>query len=146
VGSLKGGYWHVDSFDANYGKDPSTSCVVLFAHQTNRLCWNQVKVLLSGERKNCDQIFDGITSNKDQCFAELAGSSVMALLSFGDTVAKSKRSHENLFVLLDMYGVMHELQSEVCGNNALSTLDTKIICVHITMFWPQELLWLVLDI
>ncbi|RLN30398.1 hypothetical protein C2845_PM05G05020 [Panicum miliaceum] len=58
-------------------------------------------------------IFDGITFNNDQCFAELAGGSVMTLLSFGDTVARSKRSHENLFLLLEMYGVMHELQSEI---------------------------------
>lgn len=57
----------------------------------------------------------------------------MTLLSFGDTIAKSKRSHGNLFVLLEMYGVMHELQSEVCGNNALSTLNTKIICVYSTL-------------
>nr|CAB3459446.1 unnamed protein product [Digitaria exilis] len=72
-----------------------------------------VRVLLAGERKNCDQIFDGITFNKDRCFAELARSSVMALLSFGDTFAKSKRPHENLFPLLEMYGVMHELQPEI---------------------------------
>ncbi|OQU78762.1 hypothetical protein SORBI_3008G043600 [Sorghum bicolor] len=72
-----------------------------------------VKVLLAGERKICDHIFDGITFNKDQCFAEVAGSSVMTLLSFGDVVAKSKRSHENLFLLLEMYGLMHGLQSDV---------------------------------
>ncbi|KAG8093632.1 hypothetical protein GUJ93_ZPchr0012g20853 [Zizania palustris] len=72
-----------------------------------------VKILLAGERRICDQVFDGINFNKDQCFAELAGSSVMTLLSFGDAVAKSKRSPEKLFVLLDMYEVMHELQSEV---------------------------------
>uniref|UniRef100_A0A0D9XX37 Exocyst subunit Exo70 family protein n=1 Tax=Leersia perrieri TaxID=77586 RepID=A0A0D9XX37_9ORYZ len=58
-------------------------------------------------------VFDGITFNKDQCFSELAGSSVLTLLSFGDAVAKSKRSPEKLFVLLDMYEVMHELQPEV---------------------------------
>ncbi|KAL5648415.1 hypothetical protein ACJX0J_039224, partial [Zea mays] len=80
--------------------------------------WNQimhvtVKVLLAGERKICNQIFDGITFNKDQCFAEVTGSSVMTLLSFGDVIAKSKRSHENLFVLLEMYGLMHGLRSEV---------------------------------
>ncbi|OEL16420.1 Exocyst complex component EXO70A1, partial [Dichanthelium oligosanthes] len=80
--------------------------------------WTQVmqitiKVLLAGERKICDQIFDGISFNKDQYFAELAGSSVMTLLSFGDTVARSKRSDESLFVLLEMYSVMHELQPEV---------------------------------
>ncbi|PWZ44312.1 Exocyst complex component EXO70A1 [Zea mays] len=72
-----------------------------------------VKVLLAGERKICNQIFDGITFNKDQCFAEVTGSSVMTLLSFGDVIAKSKRSHENLFVLLEMYGLMHGLRSEV---------------------------------
>ncbi|XP_015698447.1 exocyst complex component EXO70A1-like isoform X2 [Oryza brachyantha] len=72
-----------------------------------------VKLLLAGERRICDQVFDGITFNKDQCFAELAGSSVLTLLSFGDAVAKSKRSPEKLFVLLDMYEVMHELQPEV---------------------------------
>ncbi|CAD6268348.1 unnamed protein product [Miscanthus lutarioriparius] len=49
----------------------------------------------------------------DQCFAEVAGSSVMTLLGFGDVVAKSKRSHENLFLLLEMYGLMHRLQSGV---------------------------------
>lgn len=40
--------------------------------------------------------------------------SVETLLSFGDAVAKSKRSPEKLFVLLDMYEIMHELQPEVC--------------------------------
>ena len=105
---------------ANYGKDLPKVVLYVFRHQSNRLCRNQVKVLLAGERKICNQIFDGITFDKDQCFAELAGGSVMTLLSFGDTVARSKRSHENLFLMLEMYGVMHELQSEVCGNNALS--------------------------
>ncbi|XP_006662750.1 exocyst complex component EXO70A1-like [Oryza brachyantha] len=72
-----------------------------------------VKLLLAGERKICDQIFDGVNFNKDQCFAELTANSVVTLLSFGDAVAKSKRSPEKLFVLLDMYEVMRELQSEM---------------------------------
>lgn len=46
----------------------------------------------------------------------------MTLLSFGDAVAKSKMSPEKLSVLLDMYGVMHELQPKVSGNNAFSTI------------------------
>ncbi|KAG8088996.1 hypothetical protein GUJ93_ZPchr0011g27771 [Zizania palustris] len=72
-----------------------------------------VKLLLVGERKICDQIFDGVNFNKDQCFSELTTNSVVTLLSFGDAVAKSKRSPEKLFVLLDMYEVMHELQPEI---------------------------------
>ncbi|OAY83424.1 Exocyst complex component EXO70A1 [Ananas comosus] len=71
-----------------------------------------VKLLFAGERKVCDQIFDGIKIPKDQCFGEVTMNSVETLLSFGDAVAKSKRSPEKLFVLLDMYEIMHELQPE----------------------------------
>ena len=39
--------------------------------------------------------------------------SLSTLLSFGDAVAKSKASPEKLFVLLDMYEAILELQSEV---------------------------------
>ncbi|KAJ4826835.1 hypothetical protein Tsubulata_023655 [Turnera subulata] len=72
-----------------------------------------VKVLFTGERRVCDQIFDGFDSLRDQCFAECAASSVSNLLSFGDAIAKSKRSPEKLFVLLDMYEIMREIQPEV---------------------------------
>ena len=34
-------------------------------------------------------------------------------LSFGDVIAKSKRSPKKLFVLLEMYEIMRELHSEV---------------------------------
>ncbi|KAJ1274397.1 hypothetical protein BS78_05G058600 [Paspalum vaginatum] len=72
-----------------------------------------VKLLLAGERKICDQIFDGVNFNTGHCFAELTANSVITLFSFGDAVAKSKRSPEKLFVLLDMYEVMRELQPEI---------------------------------
>lgn len=73
-----------------------------------------VKLLFAGERKVCDQIFEGFDSSlSDQCFAEVTASSVTVLLSFGDAIAKSKRSPEKLFVLLDMYEIMRELHSEI---------------------------------
>ncbi|XP_027104719.1 exocyst complex component EXO70A1-like isoform X2 [Coffea arabica] len=72
-----------------------------------------VKLLFAGERKVCDQIFEGFESLKDQCFAEVTAGSVAVLLSFGDAIAKSKRSPEKLFVLLDMYEIMRELHSEI---------------------------------
>ena len=73
----------------------------------------QVKLLFAGERKVCDQIFQGFDSLSDQCFAEVTASSVSVLLSFGEAIARSKRSPEKLFVLLDMYEIMRELHSEV---------------------------------
>lgn len=72
-----------------------------------------VKLLFAGERKVCDQIFAGFDSLMDQCFAEVSNGSVAVLLSFGDAIAKSKRSPEKLFVLLDMYEIMRELHSEI---------------------------------
>ncbi|XP_019076942.1 exocyst complex component EXO70A1 isoform X2 [Vitis vinifera] len=72
-----------------------------------------VKLLFSGEKKVCGQIFDGVDSLRDQCFAEVTANSVAVLLSFGDAIAKSKRSPEKLFVLLDMYEIMRELHSEI---------------------------------
>ncbi|QCD92553.1 exocyst complex component 7 [Vigna unguiculata] len=72
-----------------------------------------VKLLIVGEKKICDQIFDGVDSLKSQCFAEVTAGSVAMLLSFGEAVAKSKRSPEKLFVLLDMYEIMRELQPEI---------------------------------
>lgn len=73
----------------------------------------QVKLLFAGERKVCDEMFEGFDSLGDQCFAEVTRSSVLVLLSFGEAIANSKRSPEKLFVLLDMYEIMRELHSEV---------------------------------
>ncbi|KAI5648365.1 hypothetical protein M9H77_34370 [Catharanthus roseus] len=72
-----------------------------------------VKLLFNGERRVCDQMFEGFDSLKDQCFADVTAGSVAVLLSFGDAIAKSKRSPEKLFVLLDMYEIMRELHSEI---------------------------------
>ena len=73
----------------------------------------QVKLLYAREQIVCDQTFEGLDSLRDQCFGEVIGNSVSVLLSFGDAIAKSKRSPEKLFVLLDMYEIMRELHSEV---------------------------------
>ena len=73
----------------------------------------QVKLLYAGERIVCDQIFEGFDSLRDQCFGEVTTSNVSVLLSFEDAIAKSKRSPEKLFVLLDMYEIMRELHSKV---------------------------------
>ncbi|EPS69172.1 hypothetical protein M569_05594, partial [Genlisea aurea] len=74
-----------------------------------------VKLLFAGERKVCDQIFEGFETLGDQCFGDVISGSVSVLLSFGDAIAKSKRSPEKLFVLLDMYEIMRELHSEIEG-------------------------------
>lgn len=82
-------------------------------------------MLFAGERKVCDQLFEGFDSLMDQCFADVTAGSVAVLLSFGDAIAKSKRSPEKLFVLLDMYEIMRELHTEVRSNlPRITTLNT----------------------
>ncbi|GLT93366.1 hypothetical protein SLE2022_111620 [Rubroshorea leprosula] len=72
-----------------------------------------VKLLFTAERNICDQIFKGYDSLSDQCFAEVTANSVSVLFSFGEVMAKSTRTPEKLFVLLDMYEIMRELHSEI---------------------------------
>ncbi|KAK6944108.1 Exocyst complex subunit Exo70, C-terminal [Dillenia turbinata] len=72
-----------------------------------------VKLLFAGEKKICDQIFEGIDNLRDPVFVEVTFDSVSVLLSFGEAIAKSKRSPEKLFVLLDMYEIMREIQPEI---------------------------------
>ncbi|XP_017240961.1 exocyst complex component EXO70A1 [Daucus carota subsp. sativus] len=71
-----------------------------------------VKLLFAGEKQVCDQIFEGLESLRDQCFADVCGDSVSMLLCFGEAIARSKRSPEKLFVLLDMYEIMREILPE----------------------------------
>ncbi|KAJ4772450.1 Exocyst subunit exo70 family protein A1 [Rhynchospora pubera] len=79
-----------------------------------RIC---VKLLFAGERKLCDQVFEGIEDSfLDQCFMEVTSSSLTTLLSYGEAVVKIKQSPEKLFMLLDMYEMMCELQPELPGN------------------------------
>lgn len=72
-----------------------------------------IKLLFSGERKVCDQVFNELEPYREACFAEVTSNSVTMLLSFGEAIAKSKKSPEKLFVLLDMYETMRELLPEI---------------------------------
>lgn len=72
-----------------------------------------MKLLFAGERQLCDQVFECSQSLRDKCFSAITKNSLATLLSFGEAIAMSKRSPEKLFVLLDMYEIMCELQTEV---------------------------------
>ncbi|KAK4768074.1 hypothetical protein SAY87_003215 [Trapa incisa] len=76
-----------------------------------------VRVLLSGEKKLCDQIFDEAEWMKEACFKDTAKGCLIQLLNFGEAVAIGVRSSEKLFRILDMYdalaGVMPDLQAMI---------------------------------
>ncbi|CAL9030792.1 unnamed protein product [Prunus brigantina] len=68
-----------------------------------------VRVLLTGERRLCDQIFEGTDETREICFNETAKGCIMQLLNFGQAVAIGRRSPEKLFRILDMYDAMADV-------------------------------------
>ncbi|ONK71985.1 uncharacterized protein A4U43_C04F14460 [Asparagus officinalis] len=69
-----------------------------------------VRVLLSGERRLCDEIFSESDELKEECFVESTKGCIMQLLNFGDAVAIQRRSSEKLFRILDMYEALSEVK------------------------------------
>ncbi|XP_054821450.1 exocyst complex component EXO70B1 [Prosopis cineraria] len=65
-----------------------------------------VRVLLSGEKKLCDCIFEEYS---DVCFNETAKGCIMQLLNFGEAVAIIRRAPEKLFRILDMYEALGDV-------------------------------------
>ncbi len=72
-----------------------------------------MKLLFVAEYKICDQIWLELTSQKEKCFAAITHSSMHTLISFGEAITTCKKSPEKLFVLLDMYETMSDLELEV---------------------------------
>ncbi|CAM0901810.1 unnamed protein product [Alopecurus aequalis] len=72
-----------------------------------------VKFLFAGERQLCDQVFECRQSLRDKCFSAITQNNLATLISFGEAISMSERSPEKLFVLLDMYKIMCELQTEI---------------------------------
>ncbi|XP_061953766.1 exocyst complex component EXO70B1 [Populus nigra] len=65
-----------------------------------------VRLLLSGERRLCDVIFNGSDSAREVCFNEIAKGCLMQLLNFAEAVSIVRRSSEKLFRILDMYDAL----------------------------------------
>ncbi|XP_044477262.1 exocyst complex component EXO70B1 [Mangifera indica] len=86
-----------------------------------------VRVLLSGEKRLCDHIFNEFESTKVVCFNETVKGCVMQLLIFAEAVAIGKRSSEKLFRILDMYDaladVLPDLQAMVIDEFVCSEVD-----------------------
>jgi exocyst complex protein 7 len=72
-----------------------------------------VKLLFVAEYKICDQIWLEQTSQKEKCFAAITHSSMHTLLNFGEAITTCQKSPEKLFVLLDMYETMSNLEPKV---------------------------------
>ncbi|CAL9057452.1 unnamed protein product, partial [Musa banksii] len=72
-----------------------------------------VRTLFHGERVLLDHVFASSDSIREAVFADISGDAALKFLSFPGLVAKSKRSPEKLFRLLDLYDAVAELRPEI---------------------------------
>ncbi|KAL6175038.1 hypothetical protein ACLB2K_051681 [Fragaria x ananassa] len=72
-----------------------------------------VRVLLIGERRLSDQIFEGTDETREICFNETTKGCILQLLNFGEAVAIGRRSPEKLFRILDMYDVLVDVYPDL---------------------------------
>ncbi|KAK9104159.1 hypothetical protein Scep_021003 [Stephania cephalantha] len=74
-----------------------------------------IRVLLSGEKRLCDQIFAGAGSEliREVCFTETAKGCVLQLLNFAEAIVIGRRSSEKLFRILDMYEALAEAMPDL---------------------------------
>ncbi|GBG92348.1 hypothetical protein CBR_g55229 [Chara braunii] len=86
--------------------------------ESKRASWTQymkiaVKVLFSGERLLCDQVFNKLNPFREDVFRDVTEPSMSMLLSFGEAICKSKKTPEKLFLLLDIYETLRDLMPEI---------------------------------
>ncbi|CAL9168988.1 unnamed protein product, partial [Musa hybrid cultivar] len=71
------------------------------------------RILFSRERLLCDRIFAGSDAVRESCFADVARDAAAALLAFPESAARSKRSPEKLFRILDLYDTLVVLWPDI---------------------------------
>ncbi|KAF8397561.1 hypothetical protein HHK36_016480 [Tetracentron sinense] len=72
-----------------------------------------VKTLFYGERILCDHVFSASESIRESCFTDISKEGAINLFGFPEFVAKSKRSPEKMFRILDLYQAISNLWPEI---------------------------------
>ncbi|KAK6926905.1 Exocyst complex subunit Exo70, C-terminal [Dillenia turbinata] len=72
-----------------------------------------VKTLFSGERILCDYVFAASASIRESCFTEITKDGANLLFGFPELVAKTKKSPEKMFRMLDIYEAVYNIWPEI---------------------------------
>lgn len=65
------------------------------------------------ERQLCEHVLHDLEPHTGRVFAELSEQITSTLFSFGEAVARTKKTPEKLSVLLDMYETMRDTMPQV---------------------------------
>ncbi|XP_062117112.1 exocyst complex component EXO70H1-like [Humulus lupulus] len=72
-----------------------------------------MRTLFNGERILCDHVFAASDSIRESCFLDISKEGALLLFGFPELVAKSKRTPEKMFRILDMYNSIFENWPEI---------------------------------
>ncbi|XP_059316037.1 exocyst complex component EXO70H1 isoform X2 [Lycium ferocissimum] len=72
-----------------------------------------IKTLFHGERFLCDYVFSTSETIRETSFSDLAKEGGIILFKFPELIAKTKKSPERIFVLMDLHGAITELLPEI---------------------------------
>ncbi|KAF5475985.1 hypothetical protein F2P56_007736 [Juglans regia] len=72
-----------------------------------------MRTLFTGEKILCDHVFASSDSIRESCFTEISKQGATILFSFPEVVAKSKKSPEKIFRVLDIYTAISENWPEI---------------------------------
>ncbi|XP_042516165.1 exocyst complex component EXO70H1-like [Macadamia integrifolia] len=72
-----------------------------------------VKSLFHGERIVCDHVFSTSHFIRDSCFSDITKEAAILLFRFPESVAKSQKSPEKVFRMLDLYDAISKLWSDI---------------------------------
>ncbi|CAN4096043.1 unnamed protein product [Withania somnifera] len=72
-----------------------------------------VKTLFYAERFLCDYVFSASKTIRETCFSDVAKEGGINLFKFPELVAKTKRSPEKLFLLMDLHEAIVELLPDI---------------------------------
>ncbi|KAL6980452.1 hypothetical protein U1Q18_022090 [Sarracenia purpurea var. burkii] len=72
-----------------------------------------IKTLFHGERVLCDHVFSMSNTIRESCFTSATKEGAINLFRFPELVAKSKRSPDKIFQLMDLYECISDLWPEI---------------------------------
>lgn len=84
-----------------------------------------IRTLFVGERILCDHVFSSSESISESCFADISRDGALLLFGFPELVAKSKKSPEKMFRVLDMYSSIIENWPEI--ESIFSSESTSVV-------------------
>lgn len=117
----------IDRFKASQVQKMNWEVIEILIKKWLRAAKIAVKKIFTGEKVTCDFVFSASATARESCFCDVAKEGAINLFRFPELVAKSKKSPERIFRLMELYDTIYELWPEIESTfNSESTSAIKL--------------------